>query len=71
MHTTNFRPRSYSRERDEYYARRDHHRDHRERDYRERDRYYRERSRSPRSRDRERAEREKYYEVRLFVCFLI
>ena len=64
-----FRPRSYSRERDDYYARRDHHREReREREgdrYRsERDRYYRERSRSPRTRDRERAEREKYYEVR-------
>ena len=62
------RPRSYSRERDDYYARRDHHRE-REREgdrYRsERDRYYRERSRSPRTRDRERAEREKYYEVRM------
>ena len=63
------RPRSYSRERDDYYARRDHHREReREREgdrYRsERDRYYRERSRSPRTRDRERAEREKYYEVR-------
>ena len=68
----NFRPRSYSRERDEYYAR--HHRDHPPRERSERDsyrggggergdRYYRERSRSPRSRDRERAEREKYYEV--------
>ena len=64
----NFRPRSYSREREEYYARHHHRERERERDYRgERDRYYRERSRSPRSRDRERAEREKYYEVR-FVC---
>ena len=56
----NFRRRSYSREREDYY--RHHHHRERERDYREREHYYRERerSRSPRSRDRE---REKYYEV--------